>query len=51
VDEPNGWAPLQWIAVSGLNRYGQRTFARSIALRWMRVNLTVFRATGKLVEK
>jgi alpha,alpha-trehalase len=50
-DEPNGWAPLQWIAVSGLNRYGQRTLARSIALRWMHANLKVFHATGKLVEK
>ena len=22
-DAPNGWAPLQWIAVEGLNRYGE----------------------------
>ena len=22
-DSPNGWAPLQWIAVDGLRRYGQ----------------------------
>jgi alpha,alpha-trehalase len=50
-DEPNGWAPLQWIAVSGLNLYGQTTLARSIAQRWMHVNLKVFHATEKLVEK
>jgi alpha,alpha-trehalase len=23
-DQPNGWAQLQWIAVSGLNRFGER---------------------------
>ena len=50
-DEPNGWAPLQWIAVSGLNDYGQPVLAKAIAERWMHVNLTVFYATGKLVEK
>jgi alpha,alpha-trehalase len=50
-DQPNGWAPLQWIAVSGLNDYGQRALAKTIAERWMHVNLTVYYATGKLVEK
>ena len=50
-DQPNGWAPLQWIAVSGLNDYGQRVLAKTIAKRWAHANLTVFYATGKLVEK
>ena len=27
-DAPNGWAPLQWIAVEGLDRYGHRPLAR-----------------------
>ncbi len=50
-DAPNGWAPLQWIAIEGLNRYGQRRLARKIAYRWVRENVLGYRATGKLVEK
>jgi alpha,alpha-trehalase len=50
-DWPNGWAPLQWIAVEGLTSYGQNQLAETIACRWM-VNVSrVYRLTGKLVEK
>jgi len=50
-DWPNGWAPLQWIAVAGLTSYGQNRLAETIACRWM-VNVSrVYRQTGKLVEK
>ena len=50
-DAPNGWAPLQWIAVAGLTRYGQNPLAEQIACRWM-VNVSrVYRRTGKLLEK
>ena len=50
-DWPNGWAPLQWIAVEGLTGYGQNRLAETIACRWM-VNVSrVYRLTGKLVEK
>lgn len=50
-DAPNGWAPLQWLAVEGLRRYRQHELADAIARRWVKQNLAVFRATGKLVEK
>jgi len=50
-DAPNGWAPLQWIAIEGLRRYRQTELADTIAQRWVKQNLAVFRATGKLVEK
>lgn len=50
-DAPNGWAPLQWIAVSGFNRYGERQLAESIAHHWLRNVGRVYRETGKLVEK
>ncbi len=50
-DAPNGWAPLQWIAIAGLDRYGHRRLARKIAYRWIRENLAYFEATGRLVEK
>jgi alpha,alpha-trehalase len=50
-DAPNGWAPLQWIAVDGLRRYGDGALAEAVACRWMRNVLEVYRQTGKLVEK
>jgi alpha,alpha-trehalase len=50
-DAPNGWAPLQWLAIEGFRRYGERSLASTIAQRWVGKNLEVFRATGKLVEK
>lgn len=50
-DAPNGWAPLQWIAVDGLNRYGQHAMAHDIATRWMSKVQQVYAVSGKLVEK
>jgi alpha,alpha-trehalase len=50
-DAPNGWAPIQWMTIEGLNRYGERELAATIARRWIERNLAVFQATGKLVEK
>jgi alpha,alpha-trehalase len=50
-DAPNGWAPLQWIAIEGLSDYGKRTLARTIARRWIDRVVTAYRSTGKLMEK
>ncbi len=50
-DMPNGWAPLQWIAVLGLERYGHADLAREIAARWLATVGTAFGETGKLLEK
>lgn len=50
-DAPNGWAPLQWIAVSGFRRYGHDALASTIAERWLATVERVFRETGRLVEK
>lgn len=50
-DAPNGWAPLQWITVIGLENYHQPALAKEIATRWLTLNKRVFDATGKLVEK
>ncbi len=50
-DAPNGWAPLQWIAVAGLRSYHRDLLAETIACRWM-INVNeVYRQSGKLVEK
>jgi alpha,alpha-trehalase len=50
-DSPNGWAPLQWIAISGFRDYDQAPLAATIACRWMAVVNAVYRQSGKLVEK
>ena len=50
-DAPNGWAPLQWLAIGGFKNYQQDTLAATIAQRWVGKNLEVFKSTGKLVEK
>jgi alpha,alpha-trehalase len=50
-DAPNGWAPLQWLAIEGFRRYHKDALADEIARRWVQQNLAVYRATGKLVEK
>jgi alpha,alpha-trehalase len=50
-DAPNGWAPLQWIAVMGLRDYGYSTLAEDIATRWVAGNIFVYQQEAKLVEK
>jgi alpha,alpha-trehalase len=50
-DFPNGWAPLQWMAIKGLTAYGHHELAAEVADRWMRLNAEVFKATGCLMEK
>ncbi|MBC7486603.1 MAG: alpha,alpha-trehalase TreF [Cytophagaceae bacterium] len=50
-DSPNGWAPLQWIAVKGLLAYDKNELAYTIADRWMKLNEKIYHNTGKLMEK
>ncbi|TFF30445.1 alpha,alpha-trehalase TreA [Mucilaginibacter psychrotolerans] len=50
-DAPNGWAPLQYMAIDGLENYNHHELARDIAARWMNLNIRVFKQTGKLLEK
>lgn len=50
-DAPNGWAPLQWIAIDGLRRNGEGDLAAEIAAGWVEENARVYCKTGKLVEK
>ena len=50
-DAPNGWAPLQWMTIKGLENYGFSELAGEIANRWIRLNTAVFKRTGKLMEK
>ena len=50
-DAPNGWAPLQWVAVVGLAKYGHTELARTIAERWIKACDTIYYAKGRFVEK
>lgn len=50
-DRPNGWAPLQWMAVKGLKNYRYNDLAREITGRWLQLNEKVYRNTGKMMEK
>jgi alpha,alpha-trehalase len=50
-DAPNGWPPLQWMTIWGLENNGQKDLAKDIAYRWIKLNNDVFLRTGRLMEK
>jgi alpha,alpha-trehalase len=50
-DAPNGWPPLEWMTITGLEKCGQKDLAKDIAYRWIKLNNDVFLRTGRLMEK
>jgi len=48
---PNGWAPLHFIVIKGLQRYGYREDAERIARKWIKTNLDWFNHHGVFLEK
>ncbi len=50
-DAPNGWAPLQWVVITALEKSNQSELAKDIAYRWIKLNNDVYQRTGKLMEK
>ncbi|MBD3748096.1 MAG: alpha,alpha-trehalase TreA [Sphingobacteriales bacterium] len=50
-DAPNGWAPLEWMAIKGFHNYREKDLAATIAKRWIALNIKVYQNTGKLMEK
>jgi alpha,alpha-trehalase len=50
-DRPNGWAPLQWMAIRGFGKYGHADLANEIETRWLELVSEVFERERKLVEK
>lgn len=48
---PNGWAPLHFIVVKGLQRYGYHKDAERIARKWVKTNLDWFNQNGVFLEK
>ncbi len=50
-DAPFGWAPLEWIAVEGLRRYGYKKDADRIAEKFLGMVIEDYRRHGNIVEK
>ena len=48
---PNGWAPLHFFVVKGLERYGYKKEATRIVGKWLKTNLDWFTAHGVFLEK
>ena len=50
-DAPNGWPPLQWMAIEGVRCYGRADLADLARDRWLALNRRVYAGTGKMTEK
>ena len=50
-DAPNGWPPLQWMAIEGVRRYGRADLADGARDRWLALNRRTYRSAGKMTEK
>ncbi|MFW5947175.1 MAG: alpha,alpha-trehalase TreF [Gemmatimonadota bacterium] len=50
-DAPNGWAPLQWMAIRGARRYSRPGLADTVADRWLDLVRRTYRRTGRMMEK
>lgn len=48
---PNGWAPLQYVVIKALERYGYHQDARRIAMKWLKANLLWFEKERVFLEK
>ena len=50
-DAPNGWAPLEWLAIEGVRRYGCADLGGRARDRWLALNRRTYQTTGKMTEK
>ena len=50
-DKPNGWAPLQWMAIQGFKLYGNDSLGDEIAHRWLNTVNGFYQQHHKLIEK
>ncbi|TXG77804.1 alpha,alpha-trehalase [Patescibacteria group bacterium] len=48
---PNGWAPLHYLVIQGLEQYGYRDDAARIAAKWLKTNLNWYNQHGVFLEK
>ncbi len=50
-DKPNGWAPLQWMAIQGFKQYGNDSLGDEIAWSWLHTVNHFYKTHHKLIEK
>ena len=50
-DAPNGWPPLEWLAIEGVRRYRRGDLADTARARWLALNRRTYQATGRMTEK
>lgn len=50
-DTPNGWAPVHFFAIKGLDRYGYREDAARIAGKYLEAQTSIYGQTHQLWEK
>jgi alpha,alpha-trehalase len=50
-DSPNGWAPLEFMAIEGLRSYGGVALADKARTAWLALNRRTYAATGRMMEK
>ena len=50
-DKPNGWAPLQWMAIQGLKNYHHDELSDEIARNWLQTVTRFYTQHHKLIEK
>ena len=50
-DAPNGWPPLEWLAIEGVRRYHHGALADTARDRWLALNRRVYDQTGRMTEK
>lgn len=50
-DKPNGWAPLQWMAIQGFKLYGNDALGDLIARSWLKTVNQFYQQHHKLIEK
>ncbi|WP_318377197.1 alpha,alpha-trehalase [Enterobacter sp.] len=50
-DKPNGWAPLQWMAIQGFKLYGNDALGDEIAHSWLETVNLFYQRHHKLIEK
>lgn len=50
-DSPNGWAPLHWFTVAGLQNYGFSEVSAEIVDRWINTVESYFNQHAQLMEK
>ena len=48
---PNGWAPLHYLVVEGLERYGHHERASKVARKWLATNVRWYEKHGVFLEK